>query len=112
MSVDIPAVAGQVATFDEMVMKYMPFLFGFAKFTPIGGEATLAQPLIMEVLTVLDNAARAVAAGNTAGGVAAVIGAVENHLTPGQPNSPILAGPGSATVTVSASTDASQVGSG
>jgi hypothetical protein len=98
-------IANEVAVIDEQVLKYMPFVFGMLKFTPVGGEAALAQPLVTMLLTALDNAAKAVATGN-AGSAIDVVAEVTKHLTQGLPNSPVLSS------TIAGEPDASRLGSG
>lgn len=89
---DLQSVAGQVATVDETVLKFLPFISMFIAATPAGPF----MPLITEALTALDSAAKAVAGGNTSGAIDVVIKEVISHLTPGMPNSPALAPAGEA----------------
>lgn len=93
MSVDIPAVAGEVATVDEAVMKALPTIAMFAGFIPGASIITGFEPEIMMALKALDDAAKAVAGGNPGMAFRDVLGAITSHLTPGMPNSPILSDP-------------------
>lgn len=90
MNVDIPTIAGEVATIDEAIMKALPFVSTFIGFVPGGAVAVPFMPLVGELLQALDTAAKDVAAGNTGAGVQDILAEVMNHLTPGKPNSPIL----------------------
>jgi|SRR5579872_5459444 len=87
---DAASIATEVATVDEAVMKALPFVSTFIGFVPGAQVAVPFMPLIAELLQVVDNAARAVAAGNNGGAVQDVLQEVMNHLTPGKANSPIL----------------------
>lgn len=88
---DIKTVAGTVATVDEGIMKFLPFISLAIGFIPGGAAAKPFMPLVAEVLAALDNAAKSVAAGNNGAAIEDVITAVKNHLTAGQPNAPALA---------------------
>lgn len=91
--VNITGVATEVATVDEAVMKALPFVSGLIGFIPGAQVAVPLMPLIGELLTVVDNAAKAVAAGNSGAAAQDVLQEIMNHLSPGQPNSPILSAP-------------------
>ena len=95
MTTDIKSVATTVSTVDEAIMKALPFISTVIGFVPGAQVAVPFMPLVGGLLAALDNAAKAVAAGNNGAAIEAVIAEIENHLTPGKPNSPIL----SATVT-------------
>lgn len=90
---DLVSVAKEVSTVDEAVMKVLPFVSGLIGFVPGGAAAVPFLPLISEFLTVVDNAAKAVAAGNSGAAVQDVLKEVMDHLTPGAANSPILSAP-------------------
>lgn len=90
---DVKSVAGQVSQVDEAVMKALPFISGLIGFIPGGAVAVPFMPLIGEALVALDNAAKAVAAGNSGAAVQDILTEIMNHLTPGQPNSPALSAP-------------------
>lgn len=92
-TVDIQTIAGEVVTVDEAIMKVFPFIATAVGFVPGGAAVAAAAPLISELLQVVDNAAKAVAAGNTGAAIQDVISEVVSHLTPGQPNSPVLSAP-------------------
>ena len=82
------ALADQVIT---EVLKVMPFVSTVIQFVPGAAVATPFVPLFVEFLGVLDNAAKAVAAGNTQAAIGAILGEIMSHLTPGMPNAPALA---------------------
>lgn len=88
----VAGIAAEVSTVDEMIMKFMPFISMGLGLAPGG---SIAAPLISEFLTVVDDAAKAVAAGNSGAAFQVILSEVENHLTPGKPNSPILSAPSS-----------------
>jgi hypothetical protein len=96
MNVDVKTVAGEVSTVDEAVMKAMPFIATMIGFIPGAQVAVPFMPLVGELLGVLDNAAKAVATGNNGAAFEDVFAEIKNHLTPGQPNSPILSAPAAA----------------
>ena len=86
----ITGIAAEVSTVDEQIMRFLPFISMAVDFVPGGA---VAMPLVSELLQVLDAAAKAVAAGNPGAAIGDILGEVKNHLTPGQPNSPILSAP-------------------
>lgn len=83
-------VAGQVATVDEAVMKFLPFVSTILGFIPGAQVAVPFMPLVQGALTALDSAAKAVSMGDPGAGVQDIFTEVINHLTPGQPNSQAL----------------------
>jgi hypothetical protein len=89
---DIPGIATEVSTIDEAILRFMPEISMLIGIIPGANVATPFMPLVTELLTVLDNAAKHVAAGNTGSAVEDVLAEIKNHLTPGAPNSPILSG--------------------
>lgn len=89
---DMKSVAGTVVTVDEAVMKALPFISTMLNFIPGAQVAVPFMPLVGEALLALDNAAKEVAAGNNGMAVQDVLKVIEDHLTKGKPNSPILAG--------------------
>jgi hypothetical protein len=100
-NIDVTGIAGTVSTVDEEIMRLLPTIATVVDFIP-GGQIAggiLGNPLFMEVLQKLDNAAKLVAAGNPGAGAGVILGEVMNHLTPGQPNSPILSAPADLTST-------------
>ena len=92
-SPSIAQIASEVATVDEVFLKAAPFLSAVMGFIPGAQVAVPLMPLFIGVLTALDNAARDVAAGNTDGAFKDIFTQIQNHLTAGAPNSPILSGP-------------------
>jgi len=91
-NINISTVAGQVAQVDEIVIKYLPFIGSMVGLIPGAQPFVIAEPMILSLLTALDNAAKAVAAGNYTNAFDSVVKEIESHLTPGAPNSPHLAG--------------------
>lgn len=87
---DMKSVAGTVVTVDEAVMKALPFVSTMLGFIPGAQVAVPFMPLVGELLAVLDSAAKSVADGNNGAAIQDIIKEIENHLTPGKPNSPIL----------------------
>ena len=85
------SIAGTVSSVDEAIQKFMPFVSILVGAIPGAQVAAPFIPLVGELLTVVDNAAKAVAGGNTNAAIQDVIQEVMNHLTPGQPNAPALA---------------------
>jgi hypothetical protein len=86
-------IATEVSTVDEAVMSALPFVSGIIGFIPGAAVAVPFLPLVGELLAALDNAAKAVAAGNTGAAVEDIFTEIKNHLTQGKPNSPILSAP-------------------
>jgi len=95
MTENIADVAKTVETVDEAVMKALPFVSGLIGFIPGGAVAIPFMPLVAEFLHVVDNAAKAVAEGNSGAAVSDILQEIMSHLTPGKPNSPILSAPAS-----------------
>lgn len=87
---DAKTVAGEVATVDEAIIRAMPFVSVMAGIVPGGQVAVPWLPLVTGILTAVDNAAKAVAAGNTSAALDAVVNEIKNHLNPSMPNSPAL----------------------
>lgn len=87
------SIATTVSTVDEAIMTALPFISSIIAFVPGAQVAVPFMPLVGELLAVVDNAAKAVAAGNTGAAVEDIFTEIKNHLTPGQPNSPILSAP-------------------
>lgn len=88
----ITGIATEVSTVDEAVMKALPFISGIIGFIPGGAVAVPFLPLVGELLSALDNAAKDVAAGNAGNAVEDILTEIKNHLTKGAPNSPTLSG--------------------
>jgi hypothetical protein len=92
---DLAAIAKEVSTVDEAIMRVLPFIAPLLGFIPGAAVAEPFLPLVGDLLTALDNAAKAVAAGNPGAAATDILQELINHLTPGQPNSPAL-GPAAA----------------
>jgi hypothetical protein len=93
MSFDVKTIAGEVVQVDEGIMKALPFISTIIGFVPGAQIAAPFMPMFSELLTVIDNAAKAVSEGNNSQAATSVLGEIMNHLTPGAPNSPILSAP-------------------
>jgi hypothetical protein len=91
-TIDVTQVANQVSSVDEVVMKLLPEISLILGFIPGAQIAVPFMPLVGAGLTALDEAAKAVAAGNPGMAFQDIMNVVVNHLTPGKPNSPILSG--------------------
>ena len=92
-SPSVASIAGTVSTVDEAILKFMPFVSILVSAIPGAQVAAPFIPLVGELLTVVDNAAKAVAGGDTNAAIQDVLGEIMSHLTPGKPNSPILSAP-------------------
>ena len=93
MTNGLESAAGTVSQVDEAVLRALPFISTIIGFIPGGAVAVPFMPLVGGLLEALDNAAKAVAAGNSGGAVQDILREVASHLTPGAPNSPILSAP-------------------
>ncbi len=89
MTTDIATIAGEADVVLQALEKYAPFLFGILKFTPIGPEAAIAQPVATMILGSLDEAAKAIAAKNN-GAALDVAFEMVKHMLPGHANSDAL----------------------
>jgi len=85
-------IANEVMTVDELLLKLFPEISMIAGLAT-GGTATPILAGVGAVLQAVDNGAKFVAAGNPGAAAASVLETIVNHLTPGQPNSPILSTP-------------------
>lgn len=90
------SIATQVSSIDEALMNVLPFITPMLGFIPGAAVATPFLPLVGDLLGAVDNAAKAVAAGNPGAAAVDILQEVINHLTPGKPNSPILSAPAAA----------------
>ena len=84
------SIAGTVSTVDEEILKFMPFVSTILAVIPGAQIAVPFLPIATEILGVIDNAAKAVAGGNTGVAIQDVFNEIKNHLTPGAPNSAAL----------------------
>jgi len=89
---DVVSIATEVATVDEAVMKFFPYISTMIGFIPGAQVAVPFMPLVAEFLKVVDDAAKHVAAGNSGAAAQDVMKEIMDHLTPGAPNSPVLSG--------------------
>jgi hypothetical protein len=86
----IQSVASEVASVDENVMKFLPYISTLLGFIP---GAQIGVPIVGGVglvLKAVDDAAKAVATGTPGTQVPDIFTAIVDHLTPGKPNSPLL----------------------
>jgi hypothetical protein len=93
MTDQIQTIAGEVAAIDEEVLKFFPYISGMIGFIPGAAVAEPFMPLVGEILQAVDNAAKAVQAGNTSAAINDILTEIRNHLTPGLPNSSVLSSP-------------------
>lgn len=91
MNIDLSTIekaASEAEKVLEEVAKVEPTIAGVAgMFVP---EIGLAQPYIVAVIPTLENALKAIAAGN-GGNMVDAVGQLIKHLLPGHSNSPALA---------------------
>jgi len=87
---DVKSIATEVATYDEAVMKFMPYLSGLLGVIPGAQAGVPIVAGITALMRAIDDGAKAIAAGNSAADVGSIIGELINHNTPGAPNSPAL----------------------
>lgn len=96
MTDNVQNAAHVVEQVDEALMKALPFItfsLGLVPVPGVGVAATLLKnPLMMEVLQKVDEAAKAVEAGKPGAGINVLLDEINDHLTPGAPNSPALNG--------------------
>lgn len=92
-SPSVSSVAGTIVTVDEAVMKALPFVADLVGFIPGAQIAPAIEPLVADLLLAVDNAAKAVQAGNPGQAATDVLQAIIQHLTPGLPNAPVLSTP-------------------
>jgi hypothetical protein len=91
VSVNVSQIANQVSTWDEKIAQVLPFILPAANFIPgVGPGVAAAAPLILEILNMVDNAAKAVSAGDPAAALKTVLAEINNHLTPGAANAEAL----------------------
>lgn len=87
---DFKAVAGQAEQVLEQIMQVEPTIAGVVgMFVPGIG---IVQPEVLALAPIVEQALKAVAAGN-GGSVVDAVAQVAKHLLPGLPNSPILSAP-------------------
>jgi hypothetical protein len=89
----VASIASEVSTVDEAVMRFLPEISLLLGIIPGAQVAVPFMPLVGGALGAIDNAAKLVAAGNPGAAAETVLQMVMDHLTPGKPNSPILAAP-------------------
>ena len=87
----VTGVASEVSAIDEELMKILPFITPLLGFVPGAAVLTPFEPLVLDLLTAVDNAAKEIAAGNPGAAATDVLQILINHLTKGQPNAPELA---------------------
>jgi hypothetical protein len=87
---DLKTIATEVSTVDEVLAKLLPFVSTAAGFVPGNPIPQAVWMIVGKALLAVDNAAKAVAAGNPNAAIDVVVSEVKDHLTPNMPNSPIL----------------------
>lgn len=87
---DLKAVAGEVATIDEEVMKLLPFIGGIIGFVPGAQAVAPLLPLVGEILAAVDKAAKDIQGNDPSAAVDDILTEIRNHLTVGRPNSAVL----------------------
>jgi hypothetical protein len=94
ISDDLKALAAKTEVAVEGVMKVEPTVVTIASMFVPGAEPILAkvQPMVLLAAPFVENALKELAAGNNGNVLLAFITLLQ-HLTAGQPNSPILAAP-------------------
>lgn len=92
-TIDVKTIAGEVVTVDEAVLNVFPYISGLIGFIPGAQVAAPFMPLVSEILTAVDGAAKAIQAGNTGAAIDDILTEIRNHLTPGAPNSSVLSSP-------------------
>ena len=86
----IASIAATVSNVDEFLIKALPVISFGIGLIPGAGVAAPFIGLLPELLTALDNAAKAVAAGNPSLAFDDVLSEIKAHLTPGQANASAL----------------------
>jgi len=86
---DVKTIATEVATYDEAILKFMPYLGSILGIIPGAQAGVPVVAGITALLKAIDDAAKAVSA-NTSADPNGIVGEIVNHLTPGAPNSPAL----------------------
>ena len=93
MTVDTAAVAAEVATVDEAIMRFLPEIAMIVGFIPGGSAVSGFEPLILKIMQTIDQAAKAVAAGHPGAAASAVLDEIQAHIDPTKAFvSPILSG--------------------
>lgn len=84
------SIAGEVASVDETIMKFLPYIGTILGVIP---GAQVGVPIVgglQLVLKAIDDGAKLVAGSNPGASPTDIFTTLVNHLTPGQPNSPVL----------------------
>ena len=89
-TIDVTAIATTVSSIDEKLISVLPVIAGLAGFIPGAAAVPLIAPLALEILQVVDQAAKAVAANTHGAAFTDIFDEIKAHLTPGQANSPSL----------------------
>ncbi len=90
-TIDLTGISETVAKVDEKIMQALPAIAGLVGFIPGASAAIAFEPLVMEILTVVDAAAKNIATNNPGAAFQDIFDELKSHLTKGQPNSPALA---------------------
>ena len=87
---DVKTIATEVATYDEAILKFMPYLGSILGIIPGAQAGVPVVAGITALMKAIDNAAKAVSQADPSTGVGDIVTTIVNHLTPGAPNSPAL----------------------
>ena len=90
-TIDVTAIATTVSSIDEKFISVLPVIAGLAGFIPGAAAVPLIEPIALEILQVVDAAAKNIAANNPGAAFQDIFDELRNHLTKGQPDSPALA---------------------
>jgi len=90
-TIDVTGISETVASVDEKIMQALPVIAGLVGFIPGASAAVVFEPVVMEILQVVDAAAKNIAANNPGAAFQDIFDELKNHLTKGQPDSPALA---------------------
>ncbi|WP_407146222.1 hypothetical protein [Bradyrhizobium sp. ORS 86] len=92
---DLKSAAAEAEQVIENVMKVEPIVMTALSFVPGAAPVTaIVHPAVVMMAPFIENALKAVADGNNGDAFTALIQMIQ-HITPNQPNSPILSQPSS-----------------
>lgn len=95
----LASAAGVADTIIKDFMKIEPFLATASNFIPGAAPiVAIVHPAVAMAAPFVEQALEAVASGNNGNAFSAFIELLQ-HITPGQPNSPILSAPAQAAIT-------------
>jgi hypothetical protein len=91
-TIDLTSIAQEVSTVDEAVMKALPIITTITGIIPGAQVATPFLAMAGPLLQAIDNAAKDIADSKPGAAWQDILQELTNHVTKGQPNSPILSG--------------------